>query len=298
MLYVSTNNKQQNYTASQALRLSAASDGGVIVPMMLPFYSRTELRNLCRGSFSQITSKLLSRFFTVNVSEADIELCLKPPLFIPDLIDRKTLLIKLPHNYYDSMSRIVRRIYFLLSGEKNDIPIWPDLAIRISLLFGLYGDLNRCGVKEFDFAVCADDSLALNAVWYAKIMGLPVGTVVSGCVCKDPVWELLRKGELSVYDAEIALLLHAYCTKETACYSCCESRKIYRLPEELCVQLNADIFTTVVSSTRRNEIIGNVFKTYGKKIDLSAAISYGALQDYRSVSGENRTTLLFSEDIN
>ncbi len=295
MLYVSTKDRNQTYTAYQALHLPDADLDGRIVPLRVPVFS---VKEICGGSFCQTVAKILNKFFSTNVSAQDIEACLKKHPLLSDTLDRKTLLIRLGVRSESGAYYLVDHIYRLLSGKNTNAPTLPKMLIQISLLFGLYGDLLRCGISKIDIAVCANGFWGLDSVCFAQKMGLPVRLMICGCATEDRIWGLVRKGTLSSFDADASAVLYARSSLEAERYNhCCQAKEVYVLPEEQLASLNSDIFTAVVSSERHHDVISNVYSTYGKKLSLDAACAYGALQDYRAVSGENRITVVFSEDL-
>lgn len=295
MLYLSLSTKQ-TYTANQALG-SYDSD---LVPLRLPGFSESELEALYACSFSQVVARLLNLFFGKNVTDDAIEKCLKKNPLIPDNLDRRTLLIKFSGDREHGISELTNNIYKTMI-EKQCFPgSWASTAIRISLLFGIYADMRRWGFQSFDIALASDRLQAVIPAYFAKKMGLPINTIVIGTVCEDDIWKLLYTGklcDLRPYSGLLASFLHGYDPKEAERYvTSCDNNTCYELSADRCRELNDNVFSAVVSIDRAKELIGNVGKTFGKQISPEAAISYGALQDYRSVTGENNITLILMED--
>ena len=50
----------------------------------------------------------------------------------------------------------------------------------------------------------------------------------------------------------------------------------------------------VVSNDRAKDMVAKIKHAFTKKVTTATAISYGALQDYRAITGENRTTIVFN----
>lgn len=298
MLYVSTKDRNQTYTAYQALNLQDSAVYGRIVPLCVPAFSALQLKELCGGSFSQIVSEILNKFFPSNVNADDIEICLKKNPLISDALDRKTLLIRLSGKVESKSERLVNDIYELLSGNDTNAPALPRMLIEIGLLFGLYGDLNRCGIREIDVAVCSGAFWGIDSVYYARKMGLPVRMMICGCANEDTLWDLAHKGVLMSYDADAAVIIYAFSSAESERYSrCCQTKEVYKLSEDLLTDFNAPLFTSVVSGDRRQDVVGNIYSIFGRKLTTDAAGAYGALQDYRAIIGENRVTIVFSEEL-
>lgn len=286
MLYLklSTN---QNYTAYQALNLNDED----IVPLRLPGFSAEEIEAFSAESFSCVTTRVLSLFFGKIINKELIDNYLEIHPLSLDGLDRKTLLIKLrserDQNIIDDLFQNITSI----SGKAGS---WATIAIRISLLFGIYADLKRCGISQFDIAVYSNELRDLLPVYYARKMGLPINKIICGCIHEDGLWGLLREGKvMPKLNGRLASLLYFFNSKECVRYlESCQSNSTYNLTPEQFTELNDQIFTAVVSVERSKELFGNAAKTFGKNISPIAAVSYGALQDYRSVTGENDITLI------
>ena len=291
MLYIDLE-KNETYTAYRALHNICPN----VVPLRLPIFSRDELNILAKGSFGQLTAKILNVFFGLNISDSSLEACFKIHPLIPDNLDRKTLVIKIVEKSQQSISGLVDDIYTIMTGKAGISKGWPCIAIRISLLFGLYADLKRCGVYDFDIAVHANDRTDFIAAYYAQKMGLPVNTIICGCSVEEGIWQLLHTGTLhDQYCSDIAAILHVNSENQARDYcTACTLNRTFCLEQDQQRALNTELFTSVISSDRVDELKGNSGKTFDKTIDPGAVISYCALQDYRAVSGINRTTLLFS----
>ena len=79
-------------------------------------------------------------------------------------------------------------------------------------------------------------------------------------------------------------------------YLCCaDSKRLFRLSDEQLLILNQTLDGAVVGEARCLDLIKNIYRTHDYIAEPSMAIAYGGLQDYRSRTGESRTTLLLSE---
>lgn len=269
MLYVNTKNKYETYTAYQAFSMQTTGYSGAIAPIRLPSFSDKNLYTIYKLGFSGAVAFVLKKFFSNGVSAEKLDSVIDFSIVSSELLDRKTMLIRFDGKF----TEVEKKIYALLVDDYTEPTVWGRCAIRISLLFGLWCELIRCGIRQADFAVASDDLLTFIPVLYGKIMGLPVNKIILGDSTEDAVWNFVHKGQEGdgvVYE----YLCHGLSTAQNVL---------------------TDINSFVVSRDRAEEIIANVGSTYKKEIDLSAAFSYGALQDYRAVTGENRTTIVFSQ---
>ena len=60
MLYVTTRDNRETYTANRALTESRGPDGGFYVPFRMPVFSEEEIRSLGDKSFGQCVSEVLN----------------------------------------------------------------------------------------------------------------------------------------------------------------------------------------------------------------------------------------------
>ena len=63
MLYVTTRNNRDAYTAQRVLRENRGPDGGLYVPFREPVFSREEIDDLKEKSFHQCVAEVLNRLF-------------------------------------------------------------------------------------------------------------------------------------------------------------------------------------------------------------------------------------------
>lgn len=268
LLYVNTKNKYESYTAHQALILHTPYIDGVIAPIRLPFFDKNALSDIYKLGFAGASAFILNRFFSKNISAKEIESAVDFSVATSELLDRKTMVIRFDGKF----SAQEKHIYELLLNNQTEPTLWGMCAIRISLLFGLFSELSSCGIRSVDFAVASEDLLCFIPVLYGKAMGLPINAIIAGASFEDAIWNYLHK------EQDTSGSVYEY------------FRHVISMSE----QIAAKLFSFVVSKERASEIILNVQSTYKKNIDLSAAFSYGALQDYRAVTGENRTTIVFN----
>lgn len=314
MLYVSTRNKTDSYTAYRALHENRAPDGGVFAPFHLPQMSEEEMIALKDQSFSETVAQILNLFFSCGLNGWDVEFCIGRYPFKLEAIGQRVLVAELWHNTQATYEYMVQSLFDKLRAKKDTSavpPLWVRIAVETAILFGLFGELFRRGITSADIAVSADDFLYPMAAWYARRMGLPINCIICGCNENSGIWDLLHRGELAVnastvrgdrpaLDASrpegLECLIHGTLgSQEVGRYlEVCARRGSYYLPEEALVCLNEGIFAAVIGADRVDSVISSVYRRNAYVTDPLTAVSYGALQDYRARTGENRYTLLMA----
>lgn len=314
MLYVSTRSRTDSFTAYRALHDEWAPDGGLFVPFRLPVFTMTEVRAFREKTFGECVAQILNLFFSAGLTGAEVDFLIgQHPLRI-NKMPHRLIVCELWKNIESSYSYLERTLYQKMSGSTTALPSdWSKIAIRIAVLFGLFAELGRNGIYEADIAVTAGDFSIPMAVWYARKMGLPVGTIICGCNENNAIWDLIHRGEFNtgtaVVRTNLSALDHAcpssierliYSTlglEETQRYvDVCAKRGIYNLSEENFLTVSEGLVSAVVSGRRTRSVIVSTYRTNGYIIDSYTAVTYGSLQDYRASSGESRTTLLLSDN--
>lgn len=270
MLYVNSNNKYETYTAYQALTLNTPLNGGVIVPLHLPVLSKKELAEVFNTGFFGSIAFVLNKFFYQKITTDDISLVIGDYMPSSELLDRKTLLIYFEGKLQSLEDLVLKHIL----GNDYTPVLWARCAVRISLIFGIFRELLYCGIRSLDFAVSSDDPHSLIPVLYGKLMGLPINKIIIAASSENDVWNYLHKGLSG--DAEVCQYF------------------IYAIRTAGRNVTARDFYCAVVSNERAQESTTNLRSTYKKSVELTAAASYGALQDYRAITGENRTTIILN----
>ena len=312
MLYQNTRNRIDTYTAHRVLHREATIGEGRILPMTLPAFDEVNLQQVLSLPFAETVSEILNVFFPGKITALDISFALgKAPARV-DAIGQKVLMGVLWDNQSHSAEHLINTINDKLCGETQKPTTWTRIAIQIAVLFGLFADLKRQGVEQADVAVAASDMETAFAVWYARKMGLPVGTII--CVCNENsnCWDFLRRGSLntgaqtvntSLPEMDVQLPLHL----ETLLFAtlgrsaveeyvnAVNNVGIYSLDEEQLPVVNDGIYACVVGSNRVADVISSVAKTDRYALDGYAAAVYGGVQDYRAKTGKNSYTLVWAD---
>ena len=312
MLYITTNDQNDAYTAYKTLISDCAADGGVYIPFRFPQYDDLQIRKLKDQSFGEVVAQILNTFFSAQLNAWDVDFAIgRNPLKLAT-VGRKIVVSELWHNHDGSYGCFVRNLFVRLSQNDGIAPQptdWARVAIRIAVLFGIYAQMHQSGIITCndtpDVVIEAGDYLESVAAYFAKQMGLPFGKIV---ICCDgdtaPVWDLIHRGEISTamlnkkVSLGIARLLGAVYGKEemNKFVNAAVGRRSYRLDEEIPQKLSDDFACVVVSKDRVPAVINSVFKTDNYHIDEKTAMSFGAVQDYRAKAGESNLTIVFSEN--
>ena len=200
-------------------------------------------------------------------------------------MSRRIVVAETWHNPDWDFARMVRNLSGRIRGndDTEGVPSsWAWAAIRIATLFGLYGELLRQGLTtpdaRIDVAVTAGDFSSPIAVWYAREMGLPIGTIVTSCNENCGVWDLLHHGELRT-DAVAHPTNTPECdigvadSLERLIYGCLGIEQVqqfafrraegipYTPGEEGHAALRKGFYAAVVSQKRMESVIYNVYRT-------------------------------------
>ena len=303
MLYLSTRNKTDSFTAHRVLHSEHAPDGGMFLPMQIPVFDDFLLSDYEHMSFNEAIASILNLFFGTKLSAWDVDFAVGRQAVELVSCGYKAFLAESWHNPAGAHADFVNRLFCLVTGEKNikQAPnAWFCTAVDIAILFGVYGKYCRQEIYTFDIAVDASDLLLLFAVRYAQKMGLTVGNISLGTSGEDCLWELFSLGEYQPNEKHIppgleCLLWLEFGYGEVNRVLDCISRKAtYRIKQLELEGFRQGIFSTVVSNKRIQRIIDNTLLNGNFLMDKVTAGAFGALQDYRAKTGESKNTLLFA----
>ena len=304
MLYLSTRNKYSSYTAHRALLEARTPDGGFYVPLQITQLSDEELRSFKTRNFGENTAYILNIFFAGKLTGWDIEFCCgRSPVRLVDL-PRRLHIVELWHNICFDYAHVEQAIYNRLTNTDTPLPQngWAKIAIEIAILFAIYGDTSTVNNGlHYDIAVETRGFISPFAVWYARKMGLPIGTIICGTHDNGEVWDLLHLGTMTPnanIDETLGIERFIYCalgSEEALRYvSSCDTKRVYALDDSCAAILKTGLSAAVVSSERLPAVISNFYRSHGYVLDSASAIAFGALQDYRSCTGESKNTLILS----
>ena len=319
MLYITTREKNDVFTAARTVAGNRAEDGGLYLPYRMPAFDEQKLAELCAASFGQCCADILNQFFACRLSAWDVELCTGRYPVKAVAVKRKIIVGEVFHNMDWDYSRIEKtlsaRIAAGYSMEAADTS-WLRIAIRIAVIFGLYGEMIRSGVLErsqkFDFAVAAGDFAAPAAVWYAREMGLPVDHIICACNENGALWDLVHQGEVrtdrqtlhtatplgdfAVPEELERLIFGTLGLEEARRYGeMCAAGGLYTLRPDQLDTLRNGMFAAVVSSQRAAELIANFDSSTGYAMGPYTALAYGGLMDYRAKTAKTGVAVVLAE---
>ena len=315
MLYLSTRNTTDCYTAFRALNEEKAPDGGIFVPFRLPSFTADELREIRSHSSCEAIAKVLNLFFGLRLSGWDVECVVGRCPLKPEFVNQRLLFAECWRNPDGSLQYLMTNLYRRMTGRADAAcrPFgWAHIAIEIALLFGIYAAIEDLPENGMDAAITAGDFADISAFLFAKQMGLPVNVIVCTSNENSTAWDLLTKGEFHTDGALITtelpmldivrpdymetFLYIRLGAEEVQRYLQVRERKgLYSVDEEQLPVLNENIFAAVVSANRVDSIASGMYRSNGYAIDPYTAVAYGGLQAYRAHTGMNRDTLLLAK---
>lgn len=307
MLYATTRNENDAFTAYRTLAEGRGPDNGLYVPLKLPKPTQESLTTLKEKSFGQNLADILNLFFGARLDGLDVDFCIgRYPTKMVSMSHR-ILVAETWHNPDYDFSRMVHNLSSRIRGNQDtETPPtnWAWITVRIATLFALFGELQRVNLVNLnhpiDIALPSGDFAGPMAVWYAREMGLPIGNIICSCDDGDGSWDLLHQGTLqpsSMIPSDLERLIYETLGREEAIryVERLEKGRIYSLSETKLKELNKGISVAVISTKRRENIIRSVYQTSTYILDPGSAMAYGGLQDYRSSAGEVRPALILTE---
>lgn len=306
MLYLTTRNKNDAYTAHRTYLADRAPDGGLYHPFRMVTWDRQQVLALAEKPFGECVAETLNQFFPCGLTGWDVEFCIgRYPVKTMD-ISHRIVVAQTWHNqawdYAWAEQALAQKICGEYCGEKASA--WVRIAIRVAFLAGVFGELLRQGVTDpeqpVDVAVLAGDFSIPMSVWYARRMGLPIANIICGCDDDSAVWDLLHLGTVKTDCGMPAHLEQLVCEMlghgEANRYSeICANGGVYSLLPVDAEKLRDGMFAAVISKERLASVIPSAYRTNGYILGPSGALGYGGLLDFRAKTGENRPALLLAE---
>ncbi|MGN0978689.1 MAG: hypothetical protein ACI4PH_11590 [Faecousia sp.] len=314
MLYVTTRNSRDTFTTQRALRENRGPDGGMYLPFRAPCFSQAELDDQAEKPFAQRMAEILNLLFQTRLSGWDVDFCAgRYPVRLESLRHR-VVMAEIWHNSEWDFDRTVRNLTARLQdGEIGEPGGWARIAVRIAVLFGIFGELRHAGVNQpVDIAMVSGDFSAPISAWYARQWGLPIGNLVCCCNENNSLWDLICHGQLrtdvlsiptAIPEADVALpedlerlIFECGGTLEVRRYlDACRQGSIYCPNDAVLAQLRKGLYVSVVSSQRMETTIPSVYRTHGYILAPSAALAYAGMQDYRAKTGQTGPCLVLAE---
>lgn len=317
MLYLSTRNSQETYTAARVLTESRAPDGGLFAPYYTAAFPKEDLERLGEMKFNETVARMLNIQFQTQLTEHDVRLCVgKSPVRIAQLNNR-LLVGECWHNLQGSFSRLVENLARHVCPEAVLTPgCWAQVGIGACVIFGIFGELLGRGLVSFDkkadvSLVGGDFSMAMSC-WYARAWGLPIENIVCCCNENNAVWNLFFHGAMrtdgisiptDTPDADICVpmslerLIHSCGGAEEALrfVEKCRHGATYYPEDTLLERLRRGIYVSVVSSPRMLDTIPNAYATHGYLLSPYSALAYAGMLDFRAKKGGSRMGLILAD---
>ena len=313
MLYVTTRDNRDPCTPYRTLHSMRSSDGGFYLPFRHPGFTPEEIEALTEMSFGESVAQVLNRLFNTRLTGWDIDSCCgrKPVRLCP--LNQRILIAEGWHNPEERFSFIIESIARKLCPDIAEASEWVHIAVRASVLFGLFTQLQKTGISQADIAMVSGDFTLPISAWYARHWGLPIGNIVCCCNENNSFWELLCHGQMRtdtvavstrIPEADIAvpaklerLIYEAGGQEAVAGYlDCVRTGSVYHPGDSLLSQIRKGMYASVVSSLRLNNTIPSVYRTHSYLMTPSTALAYAGSMDYRAKTGQTRPILIWAEE--
>lgn len=290
MLYVSTRNPANTYTAHRAIYEATPPEGGLYAPFHLPKFSQEEMNELRSGSCAQAVTQILNSLFSLRLDQENVaDVIGRAPFRLAEM-SHKLIIAEGFQNPAGSFSYLIKGLYNLMTDGKSrgKMPVgWPYIGIQIALLFGVFTE-EKNRLRTFDVAVSSGDFAELTAVCYARDMGLPIARIVCTGVDDSYIWDLLNKGSCPVVkDGYFESFLYYL-------FGSVEGDSI-AVDEEKQAFLNDKFSAAVVGGDRAASVVTSMYRSNGYALSADAALAYGGLQDYRAATGVSNDTLILAK---
>lgn len=318
MLYASTRSKVETYTAQRTLWSERAPDGGQFVPVKLPQFKRTEILRMRNRTPEDNIALVLNRFFQTEFSGKEVEYAIGRSYYRLKSIRHKMLMAELWHNpqgTFDALAGLL--IPRIAAQPQTGAPgRWPRIALRIAVLFALYGDLLEKGeanpLYPLDLAVPTGDFSWPMAAWYARRMGLPIESIILCCAENDGVRDLIHRGQIRLDAPTIpSIVPRCDCAVpeglEEGIFALLgrdevaeflrirEKGGVYAVNPEQKRTLSEGMYVAVNSSKRLREVIPNAYRTFGYVLCPYGAMVYTGVMDFQSVTGKYNKVLMLCD---
>lgn len=316
MLYVTTRNNQDTFTAQRALHENRGPDGGFFLPFHSPSFSACEIAELSRKPFNQRLADILNFLFGTRLTGWDLDFTIgRNPVRFAELHHR-IIVAETWHNTKWSYLQLENCIARHLDVSEGNISDWLRIAIRIAVLLSIYAELIRLDLISdndgIDISVVSGDFSVPISAKYARNWGLPINNIICCCNENSEIWNLLCHGQMrtdtvcvptqtpladTALPEDLERLVHDCCgVPETFRYlECCQMGRMYHVDEDILSKLREGMFVSVVSSRRVLDTVPNVYGTSGYRMSLYTALAYAGLLDYRVKQKESRYAVVLSD---
>ena len=207
-----------------------------------------------------------------------------------------------------------KELPFALSSA-NSINI-GRLAPQIMYYFRAYRDLLDAGKiamgDKVNFSVPTGNFGDILAGYLAKLLGLPVGTLICASNANNVLTDFIRTG---TYDRKRPLLKTTSPSMDILVSSNLErllyllsgdtnlvadlmnklnKDGVYTVPAEMLAKIQSEFWAAYCDDNRADEIMGRVYKEKGYLCDPHTAAGWAAAEDYIAETGDNRPMVVLS----
>lgn len=319
MLYATTRNHVDAYTAQRVLTSKRGGDGGLFVPFRLTRFSEEEILVLGGRTFNANFAGMLNLLFNTRLTAGELDLAIGRYSVRLQKLGQKVVMGECWHNTDWAFSGMVRDVSRLLLADKAaepEISGWAEVGIRIAVLFGIFGEMIREGIagpgKNVDISLISGDFSGPMSAWYARGLGLPIGNIVCCCNENGGLWSFICHGQLRtdgvakttlVPEADIVVpdglerLLALYGGPAEAVRFAETARRgeTYYVEDAFLRRLRQGIYVTVSSEKRIAATIPSAFATHRYLLAPGSALAYAGLLDYRARTCEAGPALVLTE---
>ena len=270
--------------------------------------------------FNQNLAETLNLLFGCGLNGYDMGLALGRRSVRLQQLGQKIIMGQVWHNTdwcFERMLQDVARIALPKQESAPDVRGWAAVGIRIAILFGIFGELIREGIagedRKIDLCMVSGDFNGPMACWYARNMGLPIGSIICCCNENAALWDFFCHGQLRtdgvasrtlVPAADVAVpdgLERLICMYgghyEVEQYlEAVRTGSTYYVEDSFLQRMRQGIYVTVSSEKRIRQVIPSAYSTHGYLLTPTDALAYAGLQDYRSRTGEMPTALIMTEN--
>ena len=319
MLYVTTRIHADAFTVYHALTENRGPGGGLYLPMRLHACSEKQIASLGEKTFGQNVADVMNLLFNTRLSGTEVELFIgRHPVKLVGLGNKVHIaqLWRNPNSKFEWLEQNLAKA--VLNTEKPAmVSDWMRIGIRIGMLFGIYGEMVRCGIlktgEELDVAAPSGDFAAVMAAFYAGKLGLPIGTIVVSCNENNGLWSLFHLGEVKtsapVQQTKLPkcdhglpvglerLIFSTLGAEQTEFFlHSCTLGGNYRLSDFQMRRLSEGFYVSVVSQHRTEKMISGIYGSSGYIPDPYTTLAWCGLMDYRVGKGESGPGLILAEE--
>lgn len=313
MLYVTTRNNRDVFTTNRAITENRGPDGGHYLPFRHPHFSEEELSVLLEKTSGQCIAEILNLLFRTKLTGWDVDFCIGRHPFRTESLQHRILVAQCWHTPGYRFDRVVQSLTHRITGDDRPASGWLEIGIRAAVLFGIFSNLRRSGIYQFDIACLSGDFIMPVSAWYARRWGLPIGRIICCCNENHSVWDLICNGQMRTDTVSIPTVLPAADVTvpdhlERIIYECggicetqiyldaCRKGRSYCPSDLVHERLRNELYVSVVSAQRISDIIPSVYRTHGTLLSRSTALNYAGLLDFRAKTGSTGPALVWSEE--